>query len=670
MSMDLMGYERDKNGKYPLIYGEKYGKIFLACKVEFHGNRFVRWLRNNNDILLPPPYSLPWINGSVLMVRPLIRGRTDGVYECIASNGHNTIRKGVNISIVEEKVKGFPKILTHPRHVRTLRNNVDFHCVVSGQPKMKIVWFHNRVPLPPSSAYNVSPTTNIGDEFSSNLMIKNVTKETKGFYQCIAMNSIGQAVSKQGNIRFRGEKRMWLRKKYRYRREVTDSNKCLFLAEEYMNDDEHVRSISVRATCEKDPQDPHQKGLMQKINWKDSLSRSDISDYCLMIRRNNMTTYDTAFQGKTLRRSDTEKLHNVTIVGISPSKKILSKGYVDTSSCPGELNVGPLPNIELSLGQDFDFTVTYNGGPVSEILWYFSEDFSHCKVKSPINSCYHKETCSIKNFTKKDAGCYTVRISETDSSTYRESNGFIHVKSKPVPPKDRNIVLPALGGVLGGILLIASIVLVRNKFLPSGLPRMSPSPAAPVSSVYISHCCLRDQHHRLLMFANILQKKYGIEVILDLTSEVDINRAGGMCQWLPQAMKRADRMMVVLSKSYLGMLNAKDEDTELCDPEACKVRAEFCEINRIIYHNLQNTNKLLIVSDDVCADKFPEGLKGRSSFPLPECASLEDVAVRQIAHVLCDQEMYQLPSQQNTKLVLTNNALEDAKDGKFEDVAL
>ena len=98
------------------------------------------------------------------------------------------------------------------------------------------------------------------------------------------------------------------------------------------------------------------------------------------------------------------------------------------------------------------------------------------------------------------------------------------------------------------------------------------------------------------------------------------------------------------------------------------MRAEFCEVNRIIYHNLQATNKLVVVADDdVRADAFPEGLKGRSSFPLPRFAGgsdgFEDVEVKQIAHVLCDQEMYQLPSQvQKSQVVFMNNGVRNSND--------
>ena len=43
MSMDLMGYEPDKNGNYPQINGKKDRKIVLACKVDFHGDYKVHY---------------------------------------------------------------------------------------------------------------------------------------------------------------------------------------------------------------------------------------------------------------------------------------------------------------------------------------------------------------------------------------------------------------------------------------------------------------------------------------------------------------------------------------------------------------------------------------------------------------------------------------------------
>ena len=496
------------------------------------------------------------------MVKPLIRGRTDGVYECIASNGHRSIRKGVKISIVDETAEGFPEIHIHPAHVGTFRNQVDFHCVVSGAPEMKIVWFHNRVPLPQSPAYNVSPTALGRGKFYSNLMIMNVTKETKESYQCIAINSIGQAVSRQGNIEFSGE-RMRLRKKYRYRREVIDHNKCSFLQheEDVLTSWSNLMlgtTITVSATCV-----DFQRSFGQRIRWDDHNLHSELDDYCLVVRHENMTRYHSANgERKYTFEQEAGLLYDVIVVAISRSKQVLSKGSVKTSQCPGDVKVSPLPNTVVSEGEDFNFTVSYTGGPVKDIRWYFSTDLAHCKDRIVLNDCTGSEFCRINNLSKKNEGCYTARV-EAQSTV--EGVGFIHLVKPPPEVKDRNIILPALGGIIGSLLLIASIVLLRNKFLPSPLPHIPPVSASPVSSVYISHCCKsEDQRRRLLKFAHILQARYGIEVVLDLTSVVEVDKAGGMCQWLPQAMKRADRMVVVLTKSYVATLGGAGDDTDVC----------------------------------------------------------------------------------------------------------
>lgn len=64
------------------IVAEKNKKLFLACSTK--NAEKVTWKRNSKPIIIPPPYEKPWEYGSILIIWPLMQGRTDGLYECIA----------------------------------------------------------------------------------------------------------------------------------------------------------------------------------------------------------------------------------------------------------------------------------------------------------------------------------------------------------------------------------------------------------------------------------------------------------------------------------------------------------------------------------------------------------------------------------------------------------
>jgi len=44
---------------------------------------------------------------------------------------------------------------------------------------------------------------------------------------------------------------------------------------------------------------------------------------------------------------------------------------------------------------------------------------------------------------------------------------------------------------------------------------------------------------------------YGIQCVIDLLCQVQINSTGGFATWLPHSIRNADKILVVLSPSYL-----------------------------------------------------------------------------------------------------------------------
>ena len=100
---------------------------------------------------------------------------------------------------------GFPRITRQPQNIHTARLKIDFHCLVIGKGPLSIIWYHNRRPVPIDSWHKQYSMSSGGGEdmlFSSNLALTNVSLADKGFYQCVAINEIGQIVSNQAHIRF------------------------------------------------------------------------------------------------------------------------------------------------------------------------------------------------------------------------------------------------------------------------------------------------------------------------------------------------------------------------------------------------------------------------------------------------------------------------------------
>ena len=97
---------------------------------------------------------------------------------------------------------GFPEVKVHPTNVHTKRDSVDFNCCVTGTPPFHFKWYFNRNPIEADNGLHVvSQNVRKGEMFCSNLKVTNATS-SKGFYQCVVMNDIGQVVSKGAKIAF------------------------------------------------------------------------------------------------------------------------------------------------------------------------------------------------------------------------------------------------------------------------------------------------------------------------------------------------------------------------------------------------------------------------------------------------------------------------------------
>ena len=124
------------------ILAKKYGRVFIMCKLKNPHIYEVQWYRNFKTIEMPPPYPFTWKWGGILMVRPLVPGKTDGYYECAAAlDGRQHFLKGINITILPERdlPKEFSVILRHPQTMLNPRTDITFYCSVKATGLIQIL---------------------------------------------------------------------------------------------------------------------------------------------------------------------------------------------------------------------------------------------------------------------------------------------------------------------------------------------------------------------------------------------------------------------------------------------------------------------------------------------------------------------------------------------------
>lgn len=93
------------------LYAVKYNLVYFLCKVVNAGRSApitVSWAVNGKRVDGPPPYKFKWKYGGILMIRPLFVGRTDGFYECVATDRLGRIkRKGFSVTVKEGQLNIF-----------------------------------------------------------------------------------------------------------------------------------------------------------------------------------------------------------------------------------------------------------------------------------------------------------------------------------------------------------------------------------------------------------------------------------------------------------------------------------------------------------------------------------------------------------------------------------
>ena len=219
---------------------------------------------------------------------------------------------------------------------------------------------------------------------------------------------------------------------------------------------------------------------------------------------------------------------------------------IQVFGCPVPPKLLPLPNIVVQLGRPHSFTAIFKYDPVPTpvLNWYFSPERVYCRNESLISRdregvfiSENRHTLTIRRVSRNDLGCYIVKADNGIGRVVHQ-RGYInidHNKNKLfqrlVPSKTQQTTDEYQGplfGSLAGIMIFLLFCIFflkcykRSRFNVSKTP---PDDYSFVRKVYLSHCAeSRQEKHALSQFVCAL-KKFGIDVIVDVFSQVNINQA-------------------------------------------------------------------------------------------------------------------------------------------------
>ena len=355
----------------------------------------------------------------------------------------------------------------------------------------------------------------------------------------------------------------------------------------------------------------------------------------------------------------------------------ISVEMMDAPACPMEPQLEPLQNIVVRQGQNVSFKCEFENPPFPppRITWYFSSDKVACNKKQEIKNrqswvekglalSKDKRTLHVLEASKAHVGCYTLQASNGMGDPQVEK-GYLDLNmSTIIDPKKKpfwEAVGPLFGLLVGTVVLVvAAFVIVMYKCLNTPKFREVAMPLKPDSSmpsnrkVYISHCAV-DEPERvaLAQFASMI-KSWMFEVVIDVCSEVQITDAGGFSRWIPLNMKSADKVIVVITPSYLDAVQSNSRDMHSMSKDVRKVNSEYNYITNILYNDLHFSKKVLIVAKGVKPSEFPFLFKNKFFIEFPEKLDVDtDMHFRSIMGVLLEEEPLQLKD--GNPYVLTNS---------------
>ncbi|XP_032434339.1 hemicentin-1 [Xiphophorus hellerii] len=147
-------------------------EVVLPCEAQGSPSPLVKWSRNGHPI---PPVTAGFTvlpSGSLRITD--VRLIDSKLYTCTAENPAGNVSLSYNLHIqAKPRIQPAPSILK-----AMLGQTVALPCVVQGEPRPEISWFHNGRP--------------VGNKNSAPLRIHPVALADQGTYQCVAKNGAGQ----------------------------------------------------------------------------------------------------------------------------------------------------------------------------------------------------------------------------------------------------------------------------------------------------------------------------------------------------------------------------------------------------------------------------------------------------------------------------------------------
>uniref|UniRef100_M3ZDA5 Cell adhesion molecule-related/down-regulated by oncogenes n=1 Tax=Xiphophorus maculatus TaxID=8083 RepID=M3ZDA5_XIPMA len=146
-------------------------EVVLPCEAQGSPSPLVKWSRNGHPI--PPVTAFTVLPSGSLRITD-VRLIDSKLYTCTAENPAGNVSLSYNLHIqAKPRIQPAPSILK-----AMLGQTVALPCVVQGEPRPEISWFHNGRP--------------VGNKNSAPLRIHPVALADQGTYQCVAKNGAGQ----------------------------------------------------------------------------------------------------------------------------------------------------------------------------------------------------------------------------------------------------------------------------------------------------------------------------------------------------------------------------------------------------------------------------------------------------------------------------------------------
>ena len=285
-------------------------------------------------------------------------------------------------------------------------------------------------------------------------------------------------------------------------------------------------------------------------------------------------------------------------------------------NCPVDLLIlNDLPNVYINTSGSNVFNCSFTGYPApDEFTWKFTPDLQNFINHTILHNNEHikitkdnsSTTLTVSRATKAHEGRYTCYIRNYFGSEV-SSHGDLHVLEHHLNPGVKVLGL-IIGAVASGLLLSAAIFVIFKYYIPRK------TAVVCEKNVYISYCARDDTKKNLLlkMLSCIQVHLSGITVIAALIQQNEIN-ALGIAQWVTREITNADKIIVILSQEYLETLKSEHEDNT-----SLRIRFECYFIHSMIH---QMIDKLLIISDGVKTENFPEIFQQRNCYSFPKDTS-------------------------------------------------